>query len=134
MSRLRLVVEGTPGPKGSTVPGKRRDGGIYTRPASKLTKPWELAVSTAVADALVEMLEPPYRVTLHFRVPRPKKPTWRWPVTHDLDKLARCTIDGLQKGGAILDDKHVVEIWTTKRYAPGPARCRVTVCSVGLER
>lgn len=120
--RVSLVVAGTPAPKGSRIPGRRKNGTIYTRPANPAEKSWTEAVAySARANRLGgKALEPPYLVELVFSMPRPAKPTWEWPSKSDVDKLARCAIDGLVDGGLLLDDRHVVKLSASKRYGtPG---------------
>jgi Holliday junction resolvase RusA-like endonuclease len=126
---IEFTVEGDPGPKGSRTSGTRKNGTTFSRPSSKRQKPWETAVMRVCADYMVEMLEPPYRVTLDFVMKRPKKPSWPWPSKDDLDKLERCTIDGLVKAGAILDDRHVIAGGTTKSYGDWSG-CRIRVESI----
>jgi Holliday junction resolvase RusA-like endonuclease len=53
-------------------------------------------------------LEPPYAVAVVFYMPRPAKPSYSWPVVGDIDKLVRCTLDGLVTGRVIKDDRHVI--------------------------
>lgn len=129
MTEVRFIVEGRPGPKGSRTVGKRKNGSTFTRPASKFEKPWEQAVATQTSDVTCGQLEPPYRVTLEFALERGKRPKWGWPSRDDLDKLARCTIDGLVKGGLLLDDRHVVQVDASKAWTQGREGCRITVNS-----
>lgn len=128
---IEVIVFGEPGPKGSKSIGRRKNGTSFVRESSKRVKPWEKAVSEAVADVTPAMLEPPYAITLDFHWPRPKRPTWLWPSKDDLDKLARATIDGIVKAGAILDDRHVISLRTDKRWLTGVegAHCAITICS-----
>lgn len=122
---LRVRVYGRPAPKGSRTNGVTRHGRRYTRPASKYEKPWAEAVAAAVSER--ETIQPPYSVTLEFAITEPGKPTWPWPSQADLDKLARCTIDGLVAGGAILDDRHVIHLGATKRWTDGDSFCDVRI-------
>lgn len=109
-----LSIYGTPAPKGSRIPGLRKDGTVFTRPASKNEKAW---VECVAREALShELLEPPYMLVLTFHMARPKKPAHGWPTRGDLDKLVRSTIDGLVNGNLILDDRHVVVISASKRW------------------
>lgn len=128
---VRFTVEGDPGPKGSRTVGQRKNGSTFTRPSSKRQKPWEAAVSIAAGEAAAEhgQLEPPYRVTLEFTSAKPKRPTWAWPSKDDLDKLVRCTLDGLVKGGLMVDDRHVTTLTSGKAFAV-TSGCRVSVESL----
>jgi Holliday junction resolvase RusA-like endonuclease len=57
-----------------------------------------------------------------FYMPRAEKATWEWPSKCDVDKLARCCLDGLVDGELLLDDRHVVKLSASKRYGtPGVA-------------
>lgn len=111
--RATFSVVGLPGPKGSlTTRGKRSWN------PSKVGVQWEKDVEAQAPHGLV--CDPPYHVMLRFRMPAPKKRTHPYPSRADLDKLTRCTIDGLVKAGAIADDVHVVFLTAFKRYAePG---------------
>jgi Holliday junction resolvase RusA-like endonuclease len=57
-------------------------------------------------------------------------------VRDDLDKLVRCTVDGLVKGVLLLDDRHVTVLPAEQAWAHADGRegCRVTVWTVTLER
>lgn len=115
-------VNGRPAPKGSRISAKTKDGRPYTYPASQYEAPWVEAVKrrTQVVMRHHEQPEPPYAVALEFRLERPARPKTAWSTKHDLDKLARAVIDGLVKGGAMADDRHVIALTATKRYAqPG---------------
>lgn len=130
---VTLTVYGRPAPKGSRISGRRKDGTVFSRPASKFEKDWTDTVAKCCARPVP--LEPPYRVELRFHFVEPKRPVYGWHVKADIDKLARCTLDGLQKGGRplIVDDKHVVELSVCKRWAgDGVERCEITVESVSL--
>lgn len=129
---VTFIIEGRPGPKGSRTVGQRKNGSTFTRPASKFEKAWEGAVSTTTAEvaACHGQLEPPYRVTLEFARERPARPTWAWPSRDDIDKLIRCTVDGMVKGGLLVDDRHVTAVNATEAWAHERQGCRVTVESV----
>lgn len=108
---------GRPAPKGSRIAGKRKNGTVFTRPASKHEKPWQDAVASQCP--LHPRLRGPYVVELEHIAERPARPTYRYPV-QDVDKLARATVDGLVRGGVLSDDKHVVQLIAWKRWAePG---------------
>lgn len=123
MRTIVLEVPGTPAPKGSRTVGRRKDGSIYTRPANPKEKAWAACVK-AVA-ALETPLEPPYEVELKFRFTSPQKPSYTYPSKSDLDKIVRCTLDGLVEGGILLDDRHVVRLVAQKEYGTEGAVIRV---------
>jgi hypothetical protein len=43
--RVSLLIAGIPAPKGSRIPGHRKDGSIFTRPANPSEKSWAEAVA-----------------------------------------------------------------------------------------
>lgn len=118
---ISVDVEGRPAPKGSRILGKTKTGVSYTRPASKYEKPWVDAVKaeTQIVMRHRAPIPMPYVIELEFRLQPPKRNrrTHPWPTAHDLDKLARSTIDGLVQGGALSDDRHVTALTVSKRYA-----------------
>lgn len=119
MSRATLSISGLPAPKGSRIPGKRKDGTIYTRPASKGEKPWRETVAYAARAnrPAGKTLPPPYEIELLFSMPEPEKPKYRWPSKDgDLDKLIRAVLDGLTQGELIQDDRHVIQLVARKRF------------------
>lgn len=123
-------MPGIPAPKGSRITGRRKNGSLYTRPASNNEKAWTAAVAL-VAAAKGEPLEPPYEVAVVFCMPRPKKPSHDHPTRGDLDKFVRSTLDGLTEGDVIVDDRHVIGITASKRWAePGEEGALVTVVEV----
>lgn len=120
--RASLVIAGIPAPKGSRTPGLRKDGSIYTRPASKREHPWveQVAYAARANRPGGKTLEPPYEIELAFSMPRPAKPKYDWPTRGDIDKLERAVLDGLVRGGLILDDRHVTALRSSKCFAaPG---------------
>lgn len=123
--RAEFIVAGTPAPKGSRIPGHRRDGTIYTRPASKGEKPWTEAVAYAARATGAGQLPPPYEITLTFHMPEGKRPKWDWPSKADGDKLERAVFDGLVQGGLILDDRHVIACTWRKEF--GTPHLSVTI-------
>lgn len=118
--RAHFQVAGIPGPKGSRIVGVRKDGSHYTREASKRAAPWteQVAWVARVQRPGGKPLEPPYLIELVFAMPRPEEPKYAWPSKDgDLDKLCRSTLDGLVRGGLILDDRHVCDLSIRKRFA-----------------
>jgi Holliday junction resolvase RusA-like endonuclease len=130
-TRVSFRVPGTPAPKGSRIPGRRKDGSIFTRPASKGEKPWTEAVALIARGHRPpggKPLEPPYKVELSFVMPMPKRPSHEWPSTGDIDKYVRSTFDGLVIGGLILDDRHIVDLCTSKRFGdPSTIGVQITI-------
>jgi Holliday junction resolvase RusA-like endonuclease len=119
---IEFDVTGRPAPKGSRTQGKTKTGRSYTYPASKHEKPWVEAVREATRIVMRHhaRLEPPYAVALEFRIAASKHARYAWPSQNDVDKLARAVVDGLVKGGALSDDRHVTALTSRKRFcAPG---------------
>lgn len=124
---VEIVAYGKIAGKGSRTQGRRANGTIFTRPASKYEQPWTLAVAAAAA-ATGRTLPPPYRVQLTFYFARPVRPAHEWPSRIDIDKCERATLDGLVRGGVIIDDRHVVAVQQRKEWAvDGAERCEITV-------
>jgi Holliday junction resolvase RusA-like endonuclease len=120
--RVSILIAGLPAPKGSRIPGRRKDGSIYTRPASAGEKAWtEQVAYCAMANRPAgKTLEPPYEIELTVRMPRPAKPTYDWPTRGDGDKLERAILDGLVKGELLVDDRHIIDCHWRKEYgSPG---------------
>jgi Holliday junction resolvase RusA-like endonuclease len=116
-----LRIAGEPAPKGSRTLGRRRDGSVFSRPASQGEAGWVEAVArSAMAARGTAQIEPPYTVELIFSLPRPARPAHAHPSRSDLDKLVRAVLDGLVRGGLLEDDRHVVRLVASKRWAaPG---------------
>jgi Holliday junction resolvase RusA-like endonuclease len=86
--------------------------------ASKRVKPWRDAVAAAVMNH--EPVPAPYRVVVHFFIPRPETTKAAHPVAPtvgDIDKLLRSTYDGLKQGGLIADDRFIICGSQTKAWA-----------------
>jgi Holliday junction resolvase RusA-like endonuclease len=130
-ARVSFRVPGTPAPKGSRIPGRRKDGSIFTRPASKGEKPWVEAVALIARGHRLpgaKPLEPPYEVELVFVMPRPESPKYDWPTVGDVDKLERAVLDGLTLGGLIRDDRHVTDLHSSKRFGdPSTIGVQITI-------
>lgn len=118
-----MRILGVPAPQGSktALPGGRLiEGGSATGRARH--RAWRTAVAEAAAEATTGRGGPfdgPVAVALWFRLPRPasrRRDLWadRKP---DLDKLIRCTIDGLADGGLVINDARVVQILASKQLA-----------------
>lgn len=128
-----FFVAGTPRPKGSYVPARRKDGSMYLIPQGKNMKGWERAV-TAAASAVLPKCDVKTRiffVSLVFCMPRPLahyrggkntnplKPTAPFYAISppDIDKLERTVYDGLVKAGSIADDSQIAAGDQVKVYA-----------------
>lgn len=113
-----VEVAGRPAPKGSRIAGKTKQGKVYTYPASRFEGPWikEVADATRIVMRHHQTPDPPYRVELHLRVARSPRPAYAWPTQHDVDKLARAVIDGLVKGKAMVDDRHILALTVEKDF------------------
>jgi len=123
--RAHILIGGIPAPKGSRTPGRRKDGSTYTRPASAGEKSWVEAVaySARVNRPTGRALEPPYELELTITLREPANPKYSWPTKDgDGDKLERAILDGLVKGGLLVDDRHVVAChWRKEFGTPGVA-------------
>jgi len=115
-----LRVIGVPAPQGSKT---RMPNGAMVEGGSAAGRAKHLAWRTAVAEAAVgkvdEPLDGPLQLVAQFFLPRPasrKRDRWadRKP---DLDKLLRCTLDGLTDAGLIRDDARVTYIAASKELA-----------------
>lgn len=121
MTEARFWVAGVPAPKGSyrTVPTRR---GARLLPASPREKEWRAEIVTAVWAAGYREpawgADEPLTVEAVFHLPRGRTVKRAWPtVPPDVDKLARCLLDGLTDAQLIYDDKQVVTLNVTKCYA-----------------
>ena len=126
-------VFGIPAPKGSKKAYVRGGHAVLVE-SSKAAKPWEQAVHWTARDSGCTAWEGPIDVCITFLMPRvsdtPKKrldtPHIRKP---DIDKLLRCTLDGLT-GACFLDDSQVCGLRGEKRYCnPGESPgAEISVC------
>jgi len=126
LKTLVFEVFGEPAPKGSRTVGRRKNGTIYTRPANPKEKSWAKAVSDACRGHVG--FDGPYEVELKFRFVSPGKPSYSYPSRSDLDKLVRCTLDGLVVGQVLTDDRHVTRLVAQKEY--GTEGCIIKVRSL----
>lgn len=131
MSGRGVVIDvlGVPAPQGSKrafVVGNRA---VITED-SKRTAPWRDSVSAAGVAAMAgaAAFDGPLRVTIEFRVPRPRSVKRAHPsVKPDVDKLARAVLDSLSAAAVIVDDARIVSLTAEKVYAEVPgATIRVT--------
>ena len=129
---ISFWVPGDPAAKGSRTQKHTPSGKVMSWEQNKGVPRWMKAVEaeTALWPTVNGTMEPPYRVQLDFKVVRPKKPTFDWPVKGDLDKFVRATLDAMQKSGLISDDKHVVDLSASKSWAHRDAGATVTVWSL----
>ena len=135
---IRVTVAGRPAPKGSRIAGKTKRGKFYTYPASRFEAPWVAAVADATRVVMRHHPTPlpPYRVELDLRIARPVRgapPAYPWPTQHDIDKLARSVIDGLVKGKAMIDDRHVLSLKVEKDFVSDEEEPGVTALVSGIE-
>lgn len=124
---FRFTIDGDPVPKGSRTTGKRKDGTVYTREASKRYRPWAASAQQqlfAQADRAgrVRFGQVPLRLEIVAYCRRPKKPTYEWPTKGDTDKFLRAVGDQLQLAGVIADDRHIVETSARKLWTHGEPR------------
>jgi len=114
MKVVHLIIPGEPAPKGSRVAGVRKNGTVFTRPANAREKDYQNSVAAVVSG--MDQLEPPYEVEIRFRFLSPQKPKYKYPSRNDVDKLARCLLDGLVAGGLLVDDRHITRLVAQKEY------------------
>lgn len=117
-----FVLPGDPVPKGSRTVGVRKNGTRYTREASERVKPWMVAATQtlfveAENQGRVRFGAMPVSVQATFVFTRPARPAHGHPTRGDTDKLGRALCDALTQSGVISDDRHVVELHCTKRFA-----------------
>lgn len=119
---ILVHVTGRPAPKGSRIAGRTKDGRSYTRAASKYEQPWvdEVKRQAQIVMRHHDTPPPPYEVRLEFHLHKSRsrrRGAPDYPTVGDVDKLARAVIDGLVKGGAMEDDRHVTSLTAGKRFA-----------------
>jgi crossover junction endodeoxyribonuclease RusA len=112
-------VAGEPTTQGSMSAVVGRDGKahmIHAWKAGKVTA-WRRLVAVTARNEGVQPAPKgtPVRVAYEFHLPRPKKPTYSYPML-DLDKLERAVGDAL-KEVAWVDDSQVTGAACTKRFA-----------------
>jgi Holliday junction resolvase RusA-like endonuclease len=113
-------VMGVPAPQGSKT---RMPNGAMVEGGSATGRAKHKAWRSAVADVARQLAEPePFdgalALLIGFRMPMPVSRPARarevgvWPhtVKPDIDKLIRCTLDGLTDGGLIRDDARVFKL------------------------
>jgi Holliday junction resolvase RusA-like endonuclease len=122
---FRVFVQGKASSQGSKVGGKRRDGTVFTRPATKTERPWRQLLTDRISQ---EWDGPPWdgalELTMTFAFVRPKSGEGKkrpWPsVRPDGDKLQRAVQDALKLAGAIVQDSHIVSWVGQKVYRDIP--------------
>lgn len=122
-TRIRIVVEGTPKPKGSL----RHIGRGRLVEQVKGSTTWRGLVGYAARQQYTgPAIDSAAAVDFEIRVMPPKSAPKRritWPVTRssgDLDKHARNVCDALVDGGVLTDDSRVVDLHGRKRHClPG---------------
>lgn len=140
---LTLRVYGLPAPQGS----KRHIGRGILVESSKRAKPWRQDVKLDTRDQYKgQPFTGPVSIAITFWLPRPQahyrtgkyagqiKPNAPTHSTSagqgDIDKLVRCTLDGLSAkcGGVIIaDDSLVVTLSSEKRYVTVEEGCGATI-------
>lgn len=129
MDEVSFWVSGDPAAKGSRTQKTLASGKVLSWEQNKGVKPWMKAVEAelGVWATVHGTLPPPYKVILDFRIDRPKRPTYEWPVKGDLDKFCRATLDAMEAAGVIDNDKHVVRLECGKTYTVSVPGCAITV-------
>ena len=109
MKVVELFVKGEPYP--FQRPRKSRFGGFFNDPKYAA---WKFRV--CVEARKEKQVLPPYEVTTIFYLTKPRRPKYPWPSRNDWDNLFKGVLDGLEDGGVITDDRHVIR--------PGPGSCK----------
>ena len=110
----KFSVEGLPAPQGS----KRHVGNGRMVEASKYLPAWRKAIEAECQSLFEEPMNGALEVELWFYLPKPSSVSRDYPIVMpDVDKLVRGCLDGMVKGGAILDDSRVVDLHAYKRYS-----------------
>lgn len=124
---IAFDVPGIPAPKGSWRTFGRGKSTVFVNDNPK-TAPWTEAVKLCARLASKgRILNGALRVTIEFRLPRPKTVKRQHPSTKpDIDKLTRATFDAMN-GVAFTDDGRVVEVNARKVYATGETGARITI-------
>lgn len=128
---IRLVVPGTPAPKGSMRCIGGRGRGHQLIEDNKRTRPWRQNVARAASRAPEQADKgQPVEVSITFLLERPRshytargalrKGSPALPTGHgtgDLDKLERTILDALEDAGVLHNDAQVIGGTTVKLYA-----------------
>lgn len=137
MTRLEIIVYGSPAPQGSKkFVGLANSGRGILAESSKRVRPWRQDVKAAARE-LIETLATEHngfriafapidaalRVRMVFTMPKPASSPKRkrsYPMRMpDLSKLARSTEDALTEAGIWRDDARVVEYSRLAKVFPG---------------
>lgn len=113
-------VYGVPAPKGSRIPGQRKDGSLFTRESSKRAEPHMRDIAMQAREVAPKVpLDGAVMMMVTFIFPRPKslpKRVTKHTKRPDVDKLLRCVLDGITYGGIWRDDSQVVSVTARKEY------------------
>lgn len=128
---VSLVVRARGRIAGQGSKNKGRNGQVYE--ASKYLKPWRDIVTSQTQIALLrtdgfEADAEALQVEIVFAFERPAKhyrssgelredAPFYYPQTPDIDKCVRAVLDALTRAKAIVDDRRVVQLRITQRYA-----------------
>lgn len=141
MSVVRLRVIGDPAPQGSKRAFVAGDRAVMKESSAPKLRSWRQDVAAVAAEHLATggaQLTGPLRLQATFIFARPAShfgtgrnagvvkasaPTWVTETNRgDVDKLLRSTFDALTASALIVDDRFIVRVSTSKRYAqPGEA-------------
>lgn len=124
-----VQIPGVPAPKGSMLLRKLPDGRTILVEDNKATKPWRAKVKAAgllLSRRIGGGIAGPVGIEVTFTMERPPSvPAGKraWPHvrgSNDIDKLARCVLDGLQDSQVFTDDSQVCELIARKAYVDTP--------------
>lgn len=114
-----MITFTIPGPPVPWERAGRRGAAYFTKPR---TAEYKQKIAHAARGAKVEKIEKPgvVQVSLHFRLPRPKRGKYRHPIDRrDVDNLAKSVLDALN-GIAWSDDGQVCILTVRKSYDDEP--------------
>lgn len=127
MTEVWIRAHGTPIPQGSKTAGITKGGHAFVRDANpRALKDWRETVAQAAWRAMqegefkIDALAEPVDLTCYFYFEKPKSNRSKYPTSArvgDTDKLLRAVGDALVDGGAIDDDRYIVQVSAVKLWA-----------------
>lgn len=87
-----------------------------------------------LAVSIVAVLRRPLTLDRPKSAGRPQGRQWATAAAGDADNFIKSILDGMQKSGALMDDRHVVDVRCRVVYAAQgeDAHAEVTVCAAGV--
>lgn len=137
MTEVWIRANGTPIPQGSKIAGKTKTGQPFVRDANpRALKDWRECVAQAAWRAMqerefkIDALAEPVDLTCYFYFEQPKTNRTKYPTSArvgDTDKLLRAVGDALVDGGALEDDRYIVQVSAVKLWADEHTRPGVMI-------